>query len=741
MDKKLLTAVIPLRLSPEVYEATGRLAHIINTIPDDIFDILIVDYGSSEIHRKSLCALEKQSNVRVYYHAEAVGNRFSIGHARDLGAEHATTPVILFHDIDFICTGNMYRRIHTETINRQIASNRTNDFFCVPMAFLNERGNSAYKQCISTTTDLNTDNQLQHLIISDSKAYCESVVYGSSAIVVNRYHYLSIGGHHRDFSGHGAEDYDILHRLSYYNPKAPRSSDYYSNLRDSSFSEYAGFRSYFALHGMDVFMKGIFMLHLYHPPRPIADYRQFRQNLLLLQRVMIKFDNNKRQPMPLRDRSSPKKTLVLSKEDNYFTDALRRAIPAMGEVAFIDEATFTNPDDLILHLKNNHFTHLGFKNPYGNPHRLNLYQRIRESHFSYWVFDRGALPNSWFFDPNGFNADSTSYHGNHWDKPLSLEEQDKARQFIDDLCQGSEALEKNGSRVDEDRLRKQLNVGDRKVVFVPFQRPTDSVCKYFSGNAESAEGFNKIVSALSEMLDDNHWIIVGKKHPLEAAAPDIPKLTFADNDTHVHDLLSLADYVVVLNSGVGLLASLFDKPTIYLGDAFYGHEGINHYAKDAAGIVDLLSQDIKPDKTLVERFTYHLTDRVYSFGASSYTEVTRKEDGGKLSLVNNILFENIRGLSQEPITIGLPIPELDLDEALFFSFGGRKAISNARQTPGDVLSSFSMKQRWIIKTFSFVTQPILTSNLKAKLRNDPERFFRDSNNKFSRWVSKQLNMK
>jgi len=98
-------------------------------------------------------------------------------------------------------------------------------------------------------------------------------------------------------------------------------------------------------------------------------------------------------------------------------------------------------------------------------------------------------------------------------------------------------------------------------------------------------------------------------------------------------------------------------------------------------------------------------------------------------------------LSQEPITIGLPIPELDLDEALFFSFGGRKAISNARQTPGDVLSSFSMKQRWIIKTFSFVTQPILTSNLKAKLRNDPERFFRDSNNKFSRWVSKQLNMK
>ena len=738
-NKKLLTAIIPLRLSEQVFEATERLTRIIQTVPDDIFDILIVDYGSKEEGRKSLAHLEMQSNVSIYQHTEAADEAFSIGHARDLGAEYATTPVILFHDLDFICTTSMYRRIHIEMTNRQVDSIRTNDFFCIPMAFLNEKGSSSFKDLIASENNSNVDNQLQTLIINHSKEYCQSVVYGSSAIVVNRYHYLSIGGHHRDFSGHGAEDYDVLHRLSHYNRKAPRTSDYYSNLSDSPLYEYVGFRSYFALHGMDVFMKGIFILHLFHPPRPIANYRQFRRNLTLLKRMMIKFDNNKIQPMPLRDRSNAKKTLLLSKKNSYFMDALRYAIPAMGEISCIDEAIFSSPEELINYLEVNKFTQVGFKNPYGNELRLDLYKAVRSKGFPYWVFDRGALPDSWFFDVNGFNADSASYHRVNWDKPLNPEAQKKVRQYIDNLCSSSATLEQNGARKNQDVLRKQLNIDGRKVVFIPFQRPTDSVCKYFSGNAKSAEGFNKIIVELADKLDPNIWMLVGKKHPLENVSPDIPGLIFAGDDTHIHDLLALADYVVVLNSGVGLLASLFNKPTIYLGEAFYGLEGINHYAKNASGIVNLLAQDIsRPNQELVERFTYHLIEHVYSFGKSSYTEILRKEDGGKLSLVNDILFENIRGLSKPPIFIGPTIPELDLDEALFFGFGGRKKIAGGHQTESDVLASFSKTQRWIVKIFSFFAQPTLTSNLKAKLRKDPERFFRDSNNKFSRWVSRLL---
>ena len=741
MPNKLLTAVIPLRLSPLVFEAFERLILIVETIPAELIDILIIDYGSETEEVSRLAQISKKyANVQTYHHKNAVNIAFSIGHARDLGAEYAKTAAILFHDIDFICTTNMYHRIHAEIINREITSSKTNDFFCVPVAFLNEQGNSTFKNSFNIDSDLCVDNQLQSLIINNSKKYCQSVVYGSSAIVVNRYHYLSIGGHHRDFSGHGAEDYDILHRLSYYNPKAPRTSDYYDNLSDSPLAKYKGFRTYFALHGMDVFMKGIFMLHLYHPPRRIANYHQSRQNFPLLKRVMAKFDLNKLQPMPLRDRSNTKKTLILSKQQSSFTDALRYALPAMGDVFFIDETLFSSSYDLISYLKTNHFTHIGFKNPYGNTHRLGLYKAIQTNNIHYWVFDRGALPDSWFFDPNGFNADSSSYHRDNWDKSLDREAQKKVRQYIDNLCLSSDTLEHNGERKSTDSLRKQLNIGNRKVIFIPFQRPTDSVCKYFAGNAKSAQGFNDIILELIDKLDTKEWVLIGKKHPLEDMTPKLSNMIFVDDNTHIHDLLSLADCVVVLNSGVGLLASLFNTPTIYLGDAFYGHKGINHPAKNATEILALLKQDIAPDQMIVERFTYHLIEHVYSFGKSSYTEIIRKEDGGKLNLVNDILFENVRGLSKKPIIIGARIPEFDLDETLFFSFGGRKSIAGTHNTKSNVLATFTTKQRWIIRIFSFIAHPMLTSNQKTKLNKDPERFFRDANNGLSRWVARQLNI-
>ncbi len=741
MSNKLLTAIIPLRLSPEVYQAVERLKHILDTLPSDLIDILIIDYGSCSEQKSQLEFVNTYSNVRLYSHKEAQNRAFSIGHARDLGAQHAKTAVILFHDIDFICSTNMYRKIHTEIINRQIALSRSNDFFCVPVAFLNEAGNAQYysKNTNEKNKDeIQTDNQLQNLIITKSKSYCQSLVYGSSAIVVNRYHYLTLGGHHRDFSGHGAEDYDILHRLSYYNPKAPRTSDYYQNLSDSPLYHYKGFRTYFALQGMDVFMKGIFMLHLYHPPRRIHNYHQSRQNFPLLERVMIKFDTNQQQPQPLRDFSNPNKTLILAKQASSFADALRYALPAMGEIVFMDETLFSDSSALISQIKNNAITTVGFKNPYGNPHRLGLYQAIKKEKLPYWVFDRGALPDSWFFDPKGFNTDSQSYQRQQWDIPLKPNQQAKVRAYIDNLCNSNQTLEKNGKRKTQQALRQQFNLDNKKVLFIPFQRPSDSVCKYFAGNMKSAQGFNHLISEITKQLDSNKWMILGKKHPLESELPDVTGVTFVD-DTHIHDLLTLADCVLLLNSGVGLLAGLFNTPVIYLGNAFYGHKGINYSANNTADVLALMNTDLYINKTQVERFTYHLLERVYSFGESSYTQIIRKEDNAKLSLVNDILFESLRGLSKKPIIIGVKIPMLHLDEPLFLSFGGAETISKSNTIKINLLSSFTKKQRFIMILFSFIARPVLSANQRVKLKKDPERFFRDANNGLSRYIAKQLN--
>jgi predicted glycosyltransferase involved in capsule biosynthesis len=739
MLNKLLTVIIPLRLSVQIYEGIKRLKHILDTIPTDLIDVLIIDYGSPTEERTELKFVNSYSNVTLYCHQEAENIAFSIGHARDLGAQLATTPTILFHDIDFICSPTMYRKIQIEIINRNIASNQTNDFFCVPVAFLNDAGNEQYYSHLAEDKDeTEVDNYLQNIIITDSQSYCQSLVYGSSAIVVNRYHYLTLGGHHRDFSGHGAEDYDILHRLSYYNPKAPRTSDYYHNLSDSPLYHYQGFRTYFALHGMDIFMKGIFMLHLYHPPRRIRHYHQSQKNFPLLKQVMIKFDVNKQQPHPLRDHANPNKTLILSKQTTSFVDTLRYALPAMGEVQFMDERLFADASTLIKAIKNKGITRVGFKNPYGNPHRLALYQGVKQQKLPYWVFDRGALPDSWFFDSNGFNADSHSYHRKHWDMPLNEHQQSNVRHYIDNLCKSDQTLEKNGKRKTEQVLREKLKLGDKKVLFIPFQRPSDSVCQYFSASMQSAEGFNDLVSKMTQALDTNQWVVIGKKHPLESGLPNVTGVTFVNN-AHIHDLLTLADCVVVLNSGVGLLAGLFNTPTIYCGQAFYGHKGINYSAHNITDVLSLLATDLQVNKTQVERFTYHLIERVYSFGTSSYSQITRKEDGAKLSLVNDILFETICGLSKKPIIIGKKIASLDLKEPLFFSFGGHKTIKGVNHSSPDILASFHYRQRLTIKLFSFISQPVLSENQRVKLKKDPERFFRDANNIFSRFFAKRLN--
>lgn len=739
MSNKHLTAIIPLRLSPEVYQAVERLKRILDTVPAELIDILIIDYGSSAEQKNQLEFVSSYPNASLYSHQEAENSAFSIGHARDLGAQHAKTAVILFHDIDFICSADMYRRIHTEIINRKIALSHSNDFFCVPVAFLNEAGNTQYYSQISKEekNEVKIDNYLQNLIITDSKSYCQSLVYGSSAIVVNRYHYLTLGGHHRDFSGHGAEDYDILHRLSYYNPKAPRTSDYYQNLNDSPLYDYKGFRTYFALQGMDVFIKGIFMLHLYHPPRRIRHYHQSRQNFPLLKRVMIKFDANKQQPHPLRDYSNPNKTLILATQASSFSDALRYALPAMGEVVFMDETLFSDSTALISKIKNHAITQVGFKNPYGNPHRLGLYQAIKKEKLPYWIFDRGALPDSWFFDSNGFNADSQSYHPQQWDIPLKPNQQTKVRTYIDNLCNSDQTLEKNGERKTQQALRRQFNLSDKKVLFIPFQRPSDSVCKCFADNMKSAQGFNDLINKITKQLDSKMWIVIGKKHPLESELPNVTGVTFVD-DTHIHDLLTLADCVLLLNSGVGLLAGLFNTPTIYLGNAFYGHKGINYSANNVADVLALLNTDLVVNKTQVERFTYHLLERVYSFGESSYTQIIRKEDNAQLSLVNDILFESIRGLSEHPIILGKKILMIDRKEPLFSSFGGQQKISATNHSNIDIMASFNYRQRLIIKLFSFVAHPVLSSNQRAKLKKDPERFFRDANNRVSRYVAKKL---
>jgi predicted glycosyltransferase involved in capsule biosynthesis len=301
-----ISLIIPLRLTANTFEGELRLRRICDTVPRDLFDILISDYGTEDAHAGPLRALEAEG-VAVVRHPSPKA-LFSIGDARDFGVRMARGKVVLFNDIDFFGTPDMYRAIHAEATARDIARNMF-DFFCVPVLFLTEEGTQAWFGSVEADTPFVAEFSVEwtERAVRD----VQFAAFGSSAMVVNRHHYLSLGGHDPNFSGHGAEDYDLLHRLASLAPKGPRPNDYFTDFKDNGVRTYWGFRACFALHGLDVFAHGVHLVHLWHPRRMEKGYFRSRPNFRHLKRVMRRFDRAGQMPLPLTDSAGEGTWLVV----------------------------------------------------------------------------------------------------------------------------------------------------------------------------------------------------------------------------------------------------------------------------------------------------------------------------------------------------------------------------------------------------------------------------------------------
>lgn len=283
-------------------------------------------------------------------------------------------------------------------------------------------------------------------------------------------------------------------------------------------------------------------------------------------------------------------------------------------------------------------------NPYINSKLLSFYRLASTLNIPVTTFDRGALPYSWFFDPRGFNGDSESYDPVLWDRPLSEAERDGAAQYIKKLISQGDALEKQGTALGASTLRTRLGVGNRKLLFVPFQRPNDTVVKYFSKNVAGMDGFVEFVDTVVASLPSNEWLVVGKRHPLEVQAK-FGSISMVDPDTNINDLLDAADAVLALNSGVGLLSLIRGKPTYVCGQAFYAHEGLAVEVVTPKQLVEKLASPAVPSGDTILRFVHYLVEEFYSFGrARGYL---RKEKDGQLSpITTGIDFWQIRGIGE-----------------------------------------------------------------------------------------------
>lgn len=338
----------------------------------------------------------------------------------------------------------------------------------------------------------------------------------------------------------------------------------------------------------------------------------------------------------------PLRILVLGDPRSAVGRVMRAALSDYGALHVKEEGSFSRAADVLDYFFENGFDLMVMPNPYGSDRRRFVYHLARDAGAPMMIFDRGGLPESWFFDV-GFNADSPSYSPLVWDRPLASEETAAVRGYLSALRASDRALEAQGPREPADAVRARLGLEGRKVLFAPFQRPMESTVRFFSGHTRDFRHYTAQIEEIDALLRarGSPWTLLAKTHPLETAPPS-DRLTFAPPDEHVHGLLEIADAVVCLNSGVGLLAAAFDRPVYHFGSVYYGHPRLNVPVQNASAVVHALEAGpLRVCPETRDRLFHHLTRRVYSFGVAR-SRVTADGGGALRRETDHIDFSELR---------------------------------------------------------------------------------------------------
>ncbi|NYT79812.1 glycosyltransferase [Alcaligenaceae bacterium] len=629
---KTLTVIIPLRATSSRPDVIERLNYQVeNSERCNDVDFLVVDDGSAapfDDQIKETCERNGMRLIRL----ETSDKLFSFGRCRNVGVSQSTTPFVMFLDVDLVPYDDFYKDLINEIEVREL-HNDVSDFIMVGVIYLTKQGTQQY---FDTTPKLRKQ-KFTHALLEDNHAIIEKFSTGTSVTVYSRPWYMAHGGVDESFEGWGYEDLEFNCRMIRLSKKFPLPSEFSKDYRNfKNIVEYKGWKSIYRLFGDLTFYKGIVLFHAWHPVETNGDYMKRKgANEKLFNENLLKFarDNHEPWALPMPEAGS---SIFFNKNPFVYN---RLTAPYFGRMQLFDPKRET-PESIVNLIQHGKADRVVFFNPYADEHIKSIYEAVKAARLPFFVCERGALRDSVFIDPNGFNAESESYHAAYWDKPLSDKKRQKVMDYINEEKTLDASLEKQPERLGELLTRKQLGLEGKKILFVPFQRPSDTVIQYFCGEIETFDNFVNLVRTLADALPSN-WSIVGKRHPLEDDLPDMPGVKWA-NSSNVKDLLAVADATLVINSGVGLLSLMYGKLTLAAGQAFYAQPGLAEHAFSADRILQLLESGARPDPERVLRFTSYLIDDFYSFGTFKTREVAWKETGQRMTATSDIDFYQVR---------------------------------------------------------------------------------------------------
>lgn len=643
-----LSVIVPFRDEGVAAWFLPRLEELCQDFPKDSgIEFIVVDSGSipeSQIKCRDIC---ERTGVRYIYH-DTRGQTFSIGAARDHGVINANGRAVTFYDIDFRAPEDFWIRLISFMRTFGVSAYRKR-FFTVPALYLTEAGTQEF-------LENNTNTRWTEFLLRWMYGNTESVINlapCSSIAIIDRFHYLAVGGHDPIFQGHGYEDFELYHRLIEHEGRLPKPDVYLKDTKSWDTATYNGFRSRLSLLGRPALLNNLFVVHLWHSrPRSLTFYnaKSTKQVRKIWPEIFDKFDKTRNHPSPLCAREAfGNKFIVMGTPNSNLTRCLREALPLLGEPVYLSEADFIDTEGNFLSTE--FFETVSgfgaglilFNAPYGRESRRQIYDWCRRVDFPYLVFERGALPESWFFDQNGFNADSRSYDPVHWDKPLTSGQLETVNTYIEQAVRGHSALEAQSDRIGKKAIAAKLGIGGKRVLFVPLQRPSDTVIKFMSGPIGSHDNFLHIIDEAASILKRHGWVVLCKRHPLETESPELTHAKYVPHDTNFLDLIDMSDAVALINSGVGLYAMMMEKPCYIFGNAFYYIDGVNRRitTPNVQALVSEILTGYSVDMTRVHKFMSYLIERFYSFGTPR-THLRKELDGSWRSITTEIDFYKLR---------------------------------------------------------------------------------------------------
>ncbi len=651
----ILSVIVPVRITPHREEILQRVSYCLQDryLPENI-EFLIVDDGSAPELAEKLKNICRKNELKYLNAGGDSHQPFNLAKVRNYAARHAKGQFILFMDVDLMPYPGFYRDILIEAEVLEM-THFIDRFLMCPVLYLTDK---AWELHAKKDEYLRKSFFINAMLSAD-RDLIEKYSHGTSVVLVDRHYYLSVGGQNEMFEGWGFEDYEFTTRLIRKNPQFPIPQNWSTMAGNfMTISQYSGWKAAYRLHGDWLGSKGIYLFHIPHNVDDSFKHHPGR-NQKLLER-QLKRGSQIKDPAALCYLDSGS-SLMFAKNPFCYS---REFAPSLGKIVMAKEKDIYNAAKLKNYIEEHHIDRIVFSNPYANKYLLAIYQWCKEQNFPLIVAERGALPDSVYHDRRGFLSDGDSYNPDKWNRPLSCQQENEVQAYIESIRYGSKMLESQSDRIGPEQLRKKLGIANnKKVLFIPFQQPNDTVVRYFSGPIDSFDNFHNVVSRLPSQLAEQ-WCVVYKKHPVEDEVSHVSGAINAD-EFNVYDLIEMADALVLINSGVGLYGMMFAKPVYILGDAWYKHEDMNVVVKDESSLASHINAGFVPDRNVVQRFIYYLRYEFYSFG-HQFQRRARLENGLPTTATLNIDYYELRGWGRETFyftensaVVGLESPLFD----------------------------------------------------------------------------------